>query len=63
MGDSANGELGSQKAGVLYGLAAYGIQPADLPAISSAALQASSMKPNPVRLQQSQLIELLHQAL
>jgi alcohol dehydrogenase class IV len=45
------------------GLAAYGIQPADCPAIASAALQASSMKPNPVRLQQSQLIELLHQAL
>jgi alcohol dehydrogenase class IV len=44
-------------------LSSYGITFNDLPQIADAGLQASSMKPNPVKLTQSQLVDLLSDAL
>lgn len=45
------------------GLSHYGITSSDLSDISHAAMQASSMKSNPIQFQQNQLIDLLSQAL
>jgi alcohol dehydrogenase class IV len=44
-------------------LSSYGITLNDLPRIAVASLQASSMKPNPVKLTQSQLVDLLSDSL
>ncbi len=45
------------------GLAAYGITPADIPAITAKALNASSMKGNPVTLGEDVLAAILRKAL
>lgn len=45
------------------GLSHYGVTSADLSDISRAAMQASSMKSNPIQFQQNQFIDLLSQAL
>ena len=44
-------------------LSAYGVQVSDLAEIAAQGLKASSMKANPLLLNQDELIDLLHQAL
>jgi alcohol dehydrogenase class IV len=44
-------------------LGAYGVQPADVPALADKAARASSMKANPITLTRGQLEELLTRAI